>query len=769
MTEAPLYATSVRALCEFTAKRGDLDRRFTPAPSARDGMEGHEKVRLGRPREYQREVPLSGRYDSLEVRGRADGYDPGVKRLEEIKTYRGDLERQPDNHRHLHWAQAKIYGWLLCDREGLPAIRLALVYFNIDSGQETLLEEIWEADALQRFFDDSCQRFLHWARQETAHRQRRNRALEKLDFPYPDFRTGQRQVAESVYKAVRTDTCLQVEAATGIGKTLATVFPALKAAPARGLDKVYFLAAKTSGRQLALDTLRRLDPSPAANDQHRPVRVLELTAREKTCEYPGTACSGDTCPLASGFYDRLPDARQAAADKAWLDRDALRSLALAHAVCPYYLAQEMVRWSDVIVGDYNYYFDLSALLHALAAENDWSAAVLVDEAHNLVERGRAMYSAELDPFRFGALRRQAPSDLKKPLDRINRAWNALNRDCTETYTVRGEPPATLVRALTLATGKITDYLAENPADTTPGLQEFLFDALHFARVAELFGNDYLFDLTRVETAGRHQARRKTRLCLRNVVPARFLAERFAASAGSVLFSGTLSPAQFYADMLGLPDRRARLVVPSPFDPAKLSIRRVAVSTRYRDRGQSLQPIVEIMAGQFRNRPGNYLAFFSSYAYLEQVANLLRERHGDIPLWRQVASMGEADRSDFLARFEDNGEGIGMAVLGGAFAEGVDLPGRRLIGAFIATLGLPQWNPANEEQRRHLDRLYGRGYEYGYLYPGIRKVVQAAGRVIRNHDDRGVLYLIDDRYKRTDVAKLLPSWWHQPVDMDSTMS
>ncbi|MCQ4303450.1 ATP-dependent DNA helicase [Stutzerimonas frequens] len=749
------YRVAVRALCEFTAKVGDLDLRFTPSPTALEGIAGHAQVTARRGDGYEREIALEGQYGQLSVRGRADGYDPARNRLEEIKTFRGDLERQPANHRQLHWAQAKIYGWLLCQTRGLDELELALVYFDVTSHKETLFVERHTAAQLRVFFETQCQAFIDWAAQEMAHRAARDQALSALRFPHDDFRTGQRQLAEAVYKAACTSTTLMAQAPTGIGKTLGTLFPQLKAFPGQRLDKLFFLAAKTSGRRLALDALQTLQ----RNANHG-LRVLELVAREKTCEHPDKACHGESCPLARGFYDRLPAARAAALGQVQLDQAALREVALAHQVCPYYLSQELARWADVVVGDYNYYFDSSALLHGLTLANDWRICLLVDEAHNLLDRARGMYSAELDQRAFAGLGSKAPALLKRPLGRVQRCWNDLHREQLADYQVQPELPLKLLGALQQAVSVITDYLGEQPAGLDAELQRAYFDAMHFCRVAELFGEHSLFDISLLPATARSKARRSI-LCLRNVVPAPFLAPRLAQARSSVLFSATLSPRRFHADMLGLPAATAWIDVESPFQSRQLRVCLAEhVSTRYQHRQASLGAVVELIARQYRERPGNYLAFFSSFDYLQQVTVLLREQCPDVPFWEQTRGMQEAARNAFLDRFTERSKGIGFAVLGGAFAEGIDLPGQRLIGAFIATLGLPQVNPVNEQFKIRLDEMFGRGhgYDYTYLYPGLQKVVQAAGRVIRTQQDEGVVHLIDDRFGRPQVRRLLPGWW-----------
>ncbi|MFC0336087.1 ATP-dependent DNA helicase [Kushneria avicenniae] len=757
-TETPRYRVAVRALCEFTARSGDLDLRFTPAPTAQQGIAGHQVVAARRGEHYEHEVALEGRYGALIVRGRADGYDPTLGRLEEIKTHRGDVDAMPANQRALHWAQAKVYAALLCRERGLERVEVALVYFDIEQQRETVLAETMDRPALDVFFTEQCERFIDWAEQEMTHVATRSQRLEQLSFPHADFRPGQRSLAESVYKAISTRRDLMLQAPTGIGKTLGTLFPALKAMPAQQLDRVFFLTARTTGRRLALEALTTLGLADSGKENDSGVRTLELIARERACEHPELACHGDSCPLASGFYDRLFDARQAAVQQGFLDHDSLRRVARAHRVCPYYLGQEMAHWCDVVIGDVNYWFDTSAMLYALAQQHQWRVSLLIDEAHNLVERGRGMYGAEFDQGRFAAARRDAPAALKRPMDRVWRQWKALLREHDGDYVCLEAPPRKLFNALSQFVTALGDWMVDSPVALESALLEAWFDAMQIARIAELAAeiddSHYLFD---IERRGRNAT-----LSLRNVVPAPLLAPRFRAAHAAIVFSATLSPGHYYRDQLGLGSATPWLEMTSPFTACQLEVHLDDhVSTRYRDRGASLSPVAKLMADQFRQRPGNYLAFFSSFDYLEQVSNALAGHAPDVPQWSQARRMSESERDAFLARFTQGGKGIGFAVLGGIFGEGIDLPGERLIGAFIATLGLSQFNPVNEQMKARMETLFGDGYRYAYLYPGVTRVVQAAGRVIRSPEDRGVVHLIDDRFRRRDIQALLPGWWALP--------
>lgn len=760
-TKTPGFRVAVRALCEFAAKAGDLDLRFTPSPTAHEGTTGHQIVQARRTASYCCEIPVEGTYKTLTLRGRVDGFDPERRRVEEIKTCVGTLADIPRNQQALHWAQAKIYAALLCRRFDLSDIDVALVYFNVREQTELphLVERHGAAD-LDAFLSEICERFLDWATREAEHRTQRNLALEKLPFPQPTFRRGQRELAKAVFNAVRRGHCLMAQAPTGIGKTLAVLFPTLKAAPRTGIDKVYFLTAKGSGRTVALDAIRTLS-------QDRPsfsLRTLELTARSKACEHPDKACHGEVCPLAKGFYDRLSAARREATERALLTREVVREVALRHGICPYFLGQEMVRWSDIVIADYNHYFDRSALLHALSLDNEWRVAVLVDEAHNLVDRAREMYTASLSSSRLRGSARKAPSHLAAAFTRVRRLWNRLVRDATSAYSELPAIPRTMVTSIQDLNAALSEHFTQFPQQSGGELLDFYFDALAFERALAEYDDHSMIDL--VQDPGKTMRRVDSVITIRNVVPAPLLAPRFAGATSCVLFSATLTPWSFYTRLLGLPEATHCFDVPSPFDATQLDIRVVdRLSTRWRDRDASIEPIVRIVRRQIEREPGNYLVFLSSHDYLERVAERFAATCPSVRTWHQSRQMSDRDREAFLREFVPDGAGVGFAVLGGVFAEGVDLVGTRLVGAFIATLGLPQVNAVNEAMRRRMDRHFGNGYDYTYLYPGLRKIVQAAGRVIRTPSDRGCVHLIDDRYGRTDVRKLLPAWWRIEIDSD----
>lgn len=740
------YTVSVRSLCEFGSKAGDLDRRFTPSATATEGLKGQLSVAQRRGQDYETEVALAGQHGHLRVRGRADGYDPRRHCLEEVKTIRGRPEQIPENRRRLHWAQLQTYGALFCRERGVAQVALALVYFDVETQSETELLELCGAEELQQAFEARCSQFLAWAEQEAVHRGARDAALQQLAFPRSEFRPGQRTLAENVYRAAVNGQCLLAQAPTGIGKTMGTLFPMLRAMPTQGLDKLAYLTCKGTGRITALEALQELRHGTPGSH----LRVLVLVAKEQGCEHPDKACHGDSCPLARGFYDRLASAREEAIAAGWLDAPTQRRIALRHGLCPYYFGQELLRWADVLVGDVHHAFDPNGVLWGLQQALEWKLGLLVDEAHNLVERTRQMYSAELGLSQLRAALRIAPAGVRNPLEALLQAGAELVGEQASEYVVLDTVPDTFTQALLAAASALAAHFQRLPAAVGP-LLDFHFQLQGFAQRVDTLAEHSLFDV--------QVTPQDTLLGVRNVVPARFLRPRFKAFHSATLFSATLAPPGYAIGLLGLPEDTGWIDVPPAFPPEHLTVHIAhGLSTRYAHRARSLTRLVQVLARQFDAAPGNYLAFFSSFEYLEQAANGLASRRPDIPQWRQDRGMGPEARAAFLGRFVPDGQGIAFAVLGGVFAEGVDLPGTRLIGAFIATLGLPPVSELQEHIQRRLDKLFGAELGYADRVPAMQKVVQAAGRIQRTPEDIGTLWLLDDRYGSPEVKRLLPAWW-----------
>lgn len=751
-----LKTVAIRTLVEFAAKRGSLDRRFTPAPSGQDGIEGHKKVTAKRHSDYQAEVSLSITYGDITFRGRADGYDPKQHCIEEIKTFYGDVERIPDNHRELHWAQARCYGWLYCAQHDCNEIDLSLIYFELTQEQEYPLVETWSADDLKAYFEQLAEVYCAWHQQLMQRQQQLHNWLEQLTFPYGTMHAAQREMAEAVYKAAATGRVVMAEAPTGTGKTLAALFPTLKAIPRTHVDKIFYLTAKTTGKHLALENIQLIASDKTTSV---PLRTLELTAQEKSCLEPDKKCRGDSCQYALDFYTKLQHARQAAFAIPVLDKHRLEQLASEFTICPFYLSMEMARWVDIVVADVNYYFDGTPLLLALTNEFDWKPSLLVDESHNLVDRGRSMYSAELNRADLLAAKKSAPTTIKKMLEKINKAWLALLKTLPETtddYIRLEVLPEKLAIALEDFCNRYIEFLQQNPDHPVQEslTQEFFYSALHYQSIVEIFDQDFCVDLQKIGS-------KEEIISLRNLIPANQLRARLNFAHCACFFSATLHPAEYYQTLLGLPIDTVHIKVPSPFTSHQLQVKIASeLSTRYKDRVTAIQPMCDIISQQLLDCPGNAIAFFSSYEFLQQVEKQLRKQlsQSDISLVVQSRRMSEQDREAFINQFNQQNNLLGLAVLGGAFSEGIDLAGDALKGVFIATLGLPQINPINEHLRQVMQDQFGQGYDFTYTYPGIQKVIQAAGRVIRTTSDEGYVWLLDQRYQQPHIKNLLPSWW-----------
>jgi Rad3-related DNA helicase len=750
---------SVRGLCDFTARRGDLDRRVHASPHARQGIAAHRIVAQRRSPEHEIELPLEFQHGPLRLVGRADIFDPIAGELEEVKSGFGSPGRRSQAAQALQRAQLRSYGAMLCAARGLQTIRLTLVHFDLLNDTEHRDSEDCSAAELLAELRSRCEALSDWAHREIGHRALRDATLGGLEWPFSAFRAGQRELAGAVWRACREGSMLRVQAPTGIGKTLGTIFPALRAMPDTGTDRLIFLSARGTGRQTTIAALRPLASRLA---RPTPLRMLELVGRERACEHPDRECHGESCPLARGFFDRLPAARTQAADEPLLDQARLREIALEHQVCPYYLGTEMTVWSDLIIADYNHWFDRHALLHALSREQQWSVSLLIDEAHHLVERARTMYSPELSVGSFVALRRDGSSGVPASMiDPVIDQWDLLAAEAgigaERTWTRLERPPGRWLRALNRFNRAIARCLEEGTPALGPSALGLYFRSLEFATLAEAFDEHSLCELS-LDANQPEPDSNGLRLALHNVVPAPFVCERIAEARSLVMFSATLNPEDFDQAMLGWQRTHRTVLLESPFNPDHLQVRTVPLSTRLERRAQSAVPIAALIAREFAAEPGCYIAFFSSFDYLEQVTEALRSQFPQLPLRPQARQMNERERERFIAGFDPRHPSVALAVLGGVFAEGMDLPGRRLIGAFIVTMGMPQATPLTTAIAERLEQLFGRGFDYTYLYPGLRKVIQAAGRVIRDVDDRGRVFLIDERWRRARYRSLLPAAW-----------
>ena len=763
----------IRQLVEFLLRSGSIDSRFAGFDRALEGARIHRRLQKAAGEGYAAEVPLCADYTVDGIRftleGRADGIftnETGVVTIDEIKTTAVPEEEICEDMNPCHWAQGMVYGAICAEQRELETLDVRLTYYQIDTDEIIRYTRHFSAAELDAFLNDLLRQYLPWARRQLDWVEARNRSLWALQFPFPAYRPGQRALAGEVYRACaagkaeqKGGTRLFCQAPTGIGKTMSALFPALKAMGEGKGEKIFYLTARNTTQAAAEDALARL----RAADPALSLRSVTLSAKEKAClckDAEGRpACLPEACPYANGYFDRVKTALWDGLDTPTLTADALRELARRHRVCPFELGLDLSLWCDVVIGDYNYLFDPVVHL-ARFFESRGDYLFLVDEAHNLPGRARDMHSASLCKSAFFDARKRlgkGKSSLKNALTKINNLFIEWRHRCEEaegrTFFARERADA-FDRALQKLCEPLEIWLDEHrdPDETHEALLQLFFDVRGWLRVADTFDDHFVLQVSAYGSEVR-----VSMLCLD---PHEFLQADFAKGRAAVLFSATLSPAGYYKDLCGVPEARA-VALRSPFPAENLGLWCARnISTRYKDRADSMEKIAALLYEMVCARAGNYLAFFPSYSYLEQVREVFCTAHLEVETLRQDTAMDEASRADFLAQFTaaPGRTLLGFAVLGGVFGEGVDLAGERLIGAAIVSPGLPQVGPRQEQLRAHFEETRGSGFDYAYRFPGMNKVLQAAGRVIRTPEDKGVVLLIDDRFLAPDTRRLMPPHW-----------
>lgn len=748
----------VRDLVGYVLRGGDLQQGFVGSRRAVDGIRGHQKIQRQRPAGYQAEVSLGYTHEaegfSLKISGRVDGVlaDTDGVLIEEIKTTSAPLERLRAAQDPTHWGQVKVYAYLFAIQEDLQRLTLRLTYYQLDTEECLELEREVDRGELQVFFDDLLARYLDWARTLWSWTRRRNAALAALAFPFEIFRPGQRHMAVDIYRRIRDGGHLMIEAPTGIGKTMGALFPAAKALGEGHVEKIFYLTARTTGRLTAHAAAEALNTEEAC------LKTLVLTAKEKICSHPEAACTPDECPSARGHYDRVNAALGELFALELVAAEELSACAGRHQVCPFELSLDLALWVDCIVCDYNYVFDPRVRLRRFFEAGGGTHAFLVDEAHNLVDRAREMFSASLNKKAVLALRRELKHDqpgLYKTLGRIN-AWMLKARkacDAKGGAHAEASAPEALYPHLRDFHRRSEAVLAEKKsAAYSEVLLEQYFAVHRFLRVSEQFDDAY-------RTCYRQEGR-DLDLRLFCLDPARQLGEVLEACRSAVFFSATLRPEDYYRHLLGLAAETDVVGLPSPFPQENLAIFIDSrVSTHYRDRSRTCAAVAEGILRMVGGK-GNYLVFFPSYAYLKMVHAVLTERAPELEMQVQTPSMSEAARVAFLDYFHSESEAgcVGLAVMGGIFGEGIDLVGGRLTGAVIVGVGLPGICMERDLIRDYFNARRRDGFAYAYTYPGITRVLQAAGRVIRTASDRGTVLLMDRRYGTPRYGRLLPTHW-----------
>lgn len=773
MSENKVIKTSVRNLVEFVLRAGDLVAAFTGSSRLVDGAKIHRKLQQSQTAEYQPEVSLTITVERsalvLQISGRADGVITTTTAggtaeitIDEIKSVTQELETLAAEANPLHWAQAKCYAYMYAAQHGLEQIGVQLTYCQAATLETRLFKQIYPVRELAVFFEALISDYVMWAKRLGDWAVSRDASAGQVQFPFSAFRPGQRQLAVAVYKTIRGGVKLFAQAPTGTGKTMAVIFPAVKALGLGHVEKIFFLTAKTVTRQLAEAAFDRLRQAGLQ------CKTLTLTAKDKICLSPGSACTPEECPYAAGYYDRIKPALLACWQEAAFTREVIEQQAREYQVCPFELSLELAFWADAVICDYNYVFDPRVYLKRFFQEPGGQYCFLVDEAHNLVDRAREMFSAAITKQSFMQIKKAVNKELPalaKTAGKINRLLLQLGKLCGEKtaaggadYYVREQLFSEVLPLLRTFMDAAEKWLAKNEqADFREELLELYFQANAFLRTAETYDERYVTYVEKLD--------KEVQLTLFCVNPAELLRQAGLRGRATVFFSATLAPMEYFFEILGGGEGDGKIIVPSPFAAANLRIL-VAdhISTTYKTRAGTYDVIVDSITAAIKAKTGNYLVFLPSYRYLEEVSRRFALHNPQIRVSKQTGEMTEAERAGFLEQFSaGNTETlVGFAVLGGVFGEGIDLTGERLVGAVIVGVGLPMVCPEREIIRQWFEQNNGQGFAYAYIYPGMNKVLQAAGRVIRTEQDRGVILLIDSRFAQARYRRLFPLEWRGAV-------
>lgn len=761
---------SVREIVEFILRAGDIDNRIAgiDMKAMQEGSKLHRKLQKAAGDDYRAEVSLKletpVEYDGesflLCIEGRADGIFTAENEecnvwIDEIKTTMRSVEHM-DAPVSEHRSQAMCYAYIYSRLNGIGRIAVRMTYCNQDTEEIRYFREVFDYSELETWFNGMVNEYAKWAAWQVKWERKRNESIKASQFPFA-YREGQRELVSNVYTTISRGRRLFIEAPTGVGKTISTVFPSVWALGEGKLTKLFYGTAKTIARTVAEETFKTLI------EQGMSLKCVTITSKEKICVLETPDCNPIACERARGHFDRVNDAvYDMLTHEKRIDRTLIEEYALKHKVCPFEMSLDVSTWADAVVCDYNYLFDPNAHLRRFF-ENEacCNYGFLIDEAHNLVERAREMYSAELVKERFLEVKAEMKNATRKDAaakDRLSRALEACNkallrmkRECDEFEV--WEECDSLIMALMHFTGAYEDVSKELDAGETENLTELYFDARHFLAMHDSIDGDYTIYTDYLPD-------RHFRIRLQCMDPSRQLEHYLLQARSTIMFSATLLPIKYYMEQLGGRPEDYAVYAPSPFDASKrLLMVGGDVSTRYTRRNEAeyerIAGYIESFTGA---KTGNYMVFFPSYQVMESVAEVLSDR---IPgLCMQGRAMTEEEKEEFLGAFTANPteSRVGLCVMGGIFAEGIDLKNDRLIGVVIVGTGLPMVCNERELFRGFFDDKNGHGFEYAYLYNGMNKVMQAAGRVIRTIDDTGAILLLDERFRSRQYLELFPREW-----------
>ena len=760
--EKPIVRISVRNLVEFILRNGDLvsGSSISDKEAMLKGSRLHRKIQKQMGSHYQPEVSLKKdiEYDDLilRVEGRADGIFSQDDRfcIDEIKGVYKNLELMEEPVL-VHRAQALCYAWIYLDEHELEKIDIQMTYAHLDTEVIKRFRETLTRAELKQWYEELTDSYHKWLAYQIEWREKRNESMKKLEFPF-EYRKGQRKMVSGIYHAISKKEQIFIQAPTGVGKTMSAVFPAVRAIGQGMAETVFYLTARTITRTVAQDAFEIL------RDRGLLFKVVTITAKEKLCFCDKPECDPEKCPYAKGHYDRINDAvYELWTTEQSFDRETLLRHAQKWQVCPFELSLDLAVWMDGVICDYNYVFDPNVYLKRFFGENvSGNYLFLIDEAHNLVDRGREMYSASIsldDVIETRKFVKPYSQKLWKKLGKVKKHMEELKQNCGE-WKVQ-ENAGVLPISLLSVQGEMDQLLEEPPAqEVVDGILDFYFAVRNFLNISELVDDNYVV-YAAFDDNGRFY------LKLFCVNPAENLQKYLDKGNSTVFFSATLLPLQYYRKMLSTRSENFGMYVESPFEQKKrcLMICR-DVSSKYTRRGyEEYRKIAEYIARMSWQKKGNYMAFFPSYRLMEDVYQVYQDEFSVswVRCISQHASMTELEREEFLEEFTEETEEtlVGFCVMGGIFSEGIDLIGDRLIGAAVVGTGLPQVNCEREILKGYYDEKGEQGFDYAYRYPGMNKVLQAAGRVIRTKEDTGAILLMDERFLNRDYRNLFPREWN----------
>lgn len=763
-----LVALSVRNLVEHVYRSGSLDSGFRTMSTLAEGTKAHQKIQKQYGEQDQKEVYLNAEipYEDLlfAIDGRCDGLlvteEDGIL-IDEIKSTAKDIESLTEEMYPVHWAQANLYAYMYALENKVSQLGVRLTYVHVDTEQQKRFERVVAFEDLELFVRHVLESYAPYARMLHRNKRVREMSISGLSFPFPAFREGQRKLAGSVYKSIVEGRKLFARAPTGIGKTISTLYPTIKAIGEGKVQHLFYLTARTITRTAAEEALALM------KSQGLQLRSVTITAKDKICFQEEVDCRKEKCSYADGYYDRVNEALlDLLTNETLINRSTIEQYARKHTVCPFEFSLDAAYAADAVICDYNYVFDPRVSLKRISGEYKNQTVLLLDEAHNLVDRAREMFSAELEKRSFLELEREfkgSRPELHGAARAINKWFISLRKQAADGQPaiMTKEQPFELVELVEAFIIHAERELAAGRDSLETGsvlLLETYFAASSFLRISKLYDESYIS----YAEIGRGDVRLKL-FCLN---PADLLRQMGKGYRAHVFFSATISPLNYYMDMLGADEEDYSVTLPSPFAKEQWEVSIAPISTKYVDRDRTREPLVRLLRDTVMNKRVNYLIFFPSYEYMNSVYEaFVAEKHEGIDTLIQTPQMQEDERDSFLAAFVKDADQalVGFAVMGGIFSESIDLVGNRLQGVIVVGVGMPQIGLERNLIKNYFDEDGRKGFDYAYVYPGINKVLQAGGRLIRSEQDRGVLLLVDDRYTERRYQRLLPEEWLSTID------